>query len=80
MTLPLASPEHGFARFHRTPRAGTYFAHKPWDWVLANLRPSTDATQDQDFRLENEPPLEDWSEEDYKRLGFGNPPPPGLQT
>ena len=59
MTLPLAGPEHGFAGFHRTPRTGTYFDHKPWDWVLANLRPSTDATQAQDFRLENEPLVAD---------------------
>jgi hypothetical protein len=46
MTLPPAAPEHGFAGFHRTPRAGTYFAHKPWGWVLANLGPSTDVTKD----------------------------------
>ena len=76
MALPLASPEHGFAGFHRTPKAGTHFAHKPWDWVLANLRPSVDATQDQAPRLEDEPPLEDWTEDDYKRMGFGKPPSP----
>ena len=74
MTLPPAGPEHGLAGFHRTPRAGTYFAHKPWDWVLANLRPSTDATHDQNFRLEDEPQLEDWTEQDYERLGFDDPP------
>ena len=77
MTLPLTGPKHGFAGFHRTPSAGTYFAHKPWDWVLANLRPPTDATLRQNFRHESEPLLEDWTEEDYKRLGFCAPLSPG---
>lgn len=37
MSLPPTGPEHGMTAYHLTPRAGTYLAHRSWDWVLANL-------------------------------------------
>ena len=73
ISLPLTGPKHGLAGFHHTPKAGTYFAHKPWDWVLANLQPSKDATPDEQFRPESDHHLQDWTDEDYQRLGFDKP-------
>ena len=75
MALPPSGAKHGFAGFHRTPRTGTYFSEKPWDWVLANLRPPTQPQRTTETRLRTEPRLEDWSDQDYKRLGFGDPLP-----
>lgn len=80
MSLPLAGPKHGFAGFHRTPKAGTYFAHKSWGWVLANLQIPKDATSDQYLRPESDHHLQDWTKADYQRLGFGDSPPPGLNA
>ncbi|MBI5385584.1 MAG: type IV secretion system DNA-binding domain-containing protein [Verrucomicrobia bacterium] len=80
MSLPLAGPKNGFAGFHRTPRAGTYFAHKPWDWVLANLQPPKNAAPDEHLRPGSKHHLEDWTEADYQRLGFDDSPPPGLNA
>ena len=37
MSLPPTGPDHGCTAFHRTPRAGTHLAHRPREWVLANL-------------------------------------------
>lgn len=37
ISMPPPGPKHGFAAFHHTPKGGTFFAHKSWEWVLANL-------------------------------------------
>ena len=80
MTLPPTGPKHGFAGFHCTPKAGTYFRHKPWDWVLANLQPPKATTPDEDSRPEIEHHLQEWTDEDYRRLGLDNSPPTGSST
>jgi Type IV secretion-system coupling protein DNA-binding domain len=43
MSLQPPGPEHGFTAFHHTLKAGTYLAHQPWEWVVANLPPRPDA-------------------------------------
>ena len=80
MSLPPTGPAHDYTAFHHTPRAGTYVAHKSWDWVHAHLPPSADATPDEFLRPESEHHLQDWTDEDYRRLGLDNPLPTGLST
>ena len=77
MSLPMAGPKDGLTGFHQTPRAGAYVAHKSWDWVLAHLAPPKDAAPGQSLRPESEHHLQDWTDEDYRRLGLDNPPPTG---
>ena len=69
MSLPGTGPEHGFAGFHRTPTAATHFTHKPWDWVLEHLPPFADTAPDESLRPASEHHLQDWTDEDYQRLG-----------
>jgi len=46
LTLPRPGPDNGLAGFHQTPERGTYFEHKPWDWVLAQLQPPKSGAPD----------------------------------
>jgi len=80
MSLPPIGPEHGYTAFHHTQRAGTYVAHKSWEWVLAHLLPPTNRTPDQDSRPESDHYLQEWTDEDYLRLGLEKPPSTGPST
>ena len=80
MSLPLAGPKNGFAGFHQTPRAGAHLTHKPWDWVLAHLPSREEAGLTDDLRPESDHDLQDWTDEDYRRLGFSEPSPGGTST
>jgi len=80
MALPLAGPKNGFTGFHQTPRAGAHLTHKPWDWVLAHLPSREEAGSTDDLRPESDHNLQDWTEEDYRRLGFAELPRNGTSS
>ena len=75
MSLPLTGPEHGFTAIHEIPKTGTHGAHRSWDWVQSKLRPPKEIDPAQFLRPPDEPHLRDWTDEDYRRLGFDDPPP-----
>jgi hypothetical protein len=77
LSLPLTGPELGFTAFHHTPRAGTHGDHRSWDWVQSKLQPPKDTKPDQSLRPADEYSLSDWTDEDFRRLGFDDPPPSG---
>jgi len=80
LALPMAGPKNGFTGFHQTPRAGAHLTHKPWDWVLAHLPSREEAGLTDDLRPESDHDLQDWTDEDYRRLGFSEPSPGGTST
>ena len=69
MSLPPIGRAHDYTAFHHTPRAGTYVAHKSWEWVLEHLPPFADTAPDESLRPASEHQLQNWTDEDYQRLG-----------
>ena len=75
MTLPPPGPAHGFTAIHHTPGAGTHGAHRSWGWVQSKLRLPMNTDADEFLRPEDEHRLSDWTDGDFRRLGFDGPPP-----